>query len=281
MKIVAALRGGPNLTNVRTETLVEALKAHGYDVQLIGRGEVVKGADLLIQTGFAASNALKSQIEQRKPYLIMEAPFWRAFYQTPNASSWNYNGLAGGAFQHEPPSEPREKPELLPLRGDQGGTIIVGQKPTDHSLRGSDHVRWIMDRMREFPEATFRPHPLMVPQDGLEPVEDLFERYGYWVTYSSTVGCEALVAGCRVRADCEGSLAYGVAPDDRERWHHALSWRQARHGQFYPLVPYILEGYDEARSLAENGAQEVPRAKVQDKVIQANYYALLEAGRHS
>lgn len=275
MRIVAALRDGPNLTNVRTEALVEALKSHGHEVELIGRNEIVKGADLLIQTGFAASNALRSQIDANMPYIVMEAPFWRYFYDQRNASSWGYNGLAGGAYTPQSPSEEREKPPLLPLRVDLEGTIIVGQKPTDHSLRGDNHVSWIKERLAEFPDAEFRPHPLMVTPGSLEPVERLFGRYGHWITYTSTVGCEALVAGCRVRADHPSSLAYNV--QDREVWHHDLSWRQARHGEFGPLIPYILSGYEEARALSEAGRVERPREKVTGQQVQLDYYAILES----
>jgi hypothetical protein len=276
MRFVAALRSGPNLTNVRTEALVEGLKAHGHDVELIGREEIVKGADLLIQTGFAASNALRSQIDQQKPYLIMEAPFWRSFYPVQKCSSWNYNGLAGGAFAPETPSEPRNKPNLHEPRVGLGGTLIIGQKPTDHSLRGSDHVSWIIRCRNQIPEADFRPHPLMVPAGTLGPIEDDFEKYGTFVTYTSTVGVEALVAGCKVRADHRGSLAYEVT--DREQWHHDLSYRQAPNSEFGVLVPHILSGYDEARERARCGDVEHPREKVRSEAIQKAYYALLGKG---
>ena len=161
MKIAVALRDGPNLTNPRSECLIGPLEAEGHEVKRIGRGEVVKGADLLIQTGFAGSRALKSMIDQRLPYIIMEAPFWRDYYDVHASSSWGYNGLAGGAWAPSPPDEERPKPELKPMKAGTGPTIIIGQKPTDHSLRGSDHVKWILDVRSEVPEADFRPHPLM------------------------------------------------------------------------------------------------------------------------
>ena len=275
MKVVAALRDGPNLTNVRTEALTEGLETHGYSVKKIGRGEVVKGADLFIQTGFAGSNALRSAIDQRIPYIVMEAPFWRDFYDVHEASSWGYNGLAGGAWVPEAPDKERHRPPLKPMKAGTGPTIIIGQKPTDHSLRGSNHVKWILDVRAELPEADFRPHPLMVPQDTMEPIQSTLEKYWQVVTYTSTVGCEALVEGCKVRADHPANLAYGVREDDREQWHLGLAWRQAWHSDFGALVPYILSGYDEARARAREGLLEHPREKVRDTVQEQAYYQLL------
>jgi hypothetical protein len=275
MKIAVALRSGPNQTNVRSECIIPALIAAGHDVEIVDRAEVVKGADLLIQTGFAGSNALRSQIDARMPYIIMEAPFWRDYYDVHASSSWGYNGLAGGAWAPSPPDEDRPKPELKPMKAGTGPTIIIGQKPTDHSLRGSNHVKWITDVRAEIPEADFRPHPLMVSQGSLEPISEVLRRYVKVVTYTSTVGCEALVEGCQVRADHRTNLAYGVGPGHRGEWHHGLSWRQSTHDSFGALVPYILSGYEEARDRANRGLVEHPREKVRDTAQEQAYYKLL------
>ena len=275
MKIAVALRDGPNLTNPRSECLIGPLEAEGHEVKRIGRGEVVKGADLLIQTGFAPSTALRSTLDQRLPYIIMEAPFWRDYYDVHASSSWGYNGLAGGAWAPLPPDEERPKPELKPMKAGTGPTIIIGQKPTDHSLRGSNHVEWILNTRAEIPSADFRPHPLMVPPGTLDPISTVFERYGTFVTYTSTVGCEALVEGCQVRADHRCNLAFGVRESDRGAWHHALSWRQSTHDSFGGLVPYILEGYAEARERAAVGLVEIPREKVRNDAIEQAYYKLV------
>jgi hypothetical protein len=276
MRIAVALRSGPNLTNPRSECLIPALEALGHRVDRIDRGEVVKGADLLIQTGFAGSNALRSQIDNELPYLIMEAPFWRDFYDVHEASSWGYNGLAGGAYAPQAPNDERPRPPLKPMKAGAGPTIIIGQKPTDHSLRGSNHVEWIRSVRAEIPSADFRPHPLMVPSDTLEPIATVLERYVQVVTYTSTVGCEALVAGCQVRADHGSNLTCGVTDEYRADWHHGLSWRQSTHDTFGELVPHILSGYDEARSRARLGVVEEPRERVRDKRIEQEYYKLIK-----
>ena len=275
MKIVVALRDGPNQTNVRSECILESLEAEGHTVKRIARSEIVKGADLLIQTGFAGSNALRSQIDQRMPYLIMEAPFWRDYYDVHDSSSWGYNGLAGGAWAPLPPDEERPKPVLQPMKAGTGPTILIGQKPTDHSLRGSDHVGWITQVRAEVPDATFRPHPLMVPPGTLEPLETVLERTHKVITYTSTVGCEALVAGCEVRADHPYNLAYGITGDGRAEWHHTLSWRQSTHDNFGELTRHILWGYPEARARANEDLVEHPREKVRSKQQEQGYYKLI------
>lgn len=275
MRIAVALRSGPNQTNVRSECIIPALEDAGHKVVIIERGEVDKGADLLIQTGFAGSNALREQIDSWRPYIVMEAPFWRDYYDVHEASSWGYNGLAGGAWVPEAPDEERHRPPLEPMKSGTGPTIIIGQKPTDHSLRGDNHVEWIRSVKAEIPSADFRPHPLMVPHGSLEPISEVLKRYRTVVTYTSTVGCEALVQGCEVRADHRCNLAYGVDPEWRDEWHRGLSWRQSTHDTFGELVPYMLSGYDEARERAQVGVFEHPREKIRDLAQEMAYYELI------
>lgn len=270
MKITVHLREGPNKTNMRSECIIPGLEAAGHKVKVMGRGDYEKDSDLVIQTGFGASRALQEQIEANKPYLIMEAPFWRDFYPVHTCSSWNYNGLAGGAYAPEPPEEPRPAPELLPMVEDVSRTLIIGQKPTDHSLRGTDHVQWILDKKKEYPEADFRPHPLMVPAGTLAPFRDVLMAYDQIITFTSTSASEALVAGRQVQADHPGNLAYGVT--DREKWHHATSWRHAPHSEMHELVPHILSGYEEARARAEQGLFEIPRGRVDGQAVCQRYY---------
>jgi len=272
MKVSVHLRSGSNKTNTRSEALADALEAAGHKIVRVPRGESLPDVDLVVQTGFAKSPALMGAIDKGIPYIIMEAPFWRDFYDLMDASSWGYNGLAGGAWTPPPPSDERPKPDLKPMK-DSGKTLIIGQKPTDHSLRGSDHVEWILHTRASLPEADFRPHPLMVPERTLEPIRDAPVPYRRVVTYTSTVGAEALVEGCEVRADHRSSLVSGVT--NREQWHHELSWRQAPNSRLHQLVPYILSGYEEARGRIREGQCEIPREKVDGPAICKRYYKLI------
>jgi hypothetical protein len=253
---------------MRSESLAEAFEAHGIPTVRVGRDMTVTDSELVVQTGFGPSVALRDAIERRIPYIVMEAPFWRHI-DVFKTSSWGYNGLAGGAWRPTPPDEPRDHPPLQPMKT-EGKTLIIGQKPTDHSLRGADHVEWILRKQQEYPEAVFRPHPLMVAHDALPPIaQELSETYRC-ITYTSTVGAEALIAGAVSEPEHPGSCAYGV--EDREAWIHGLSWGQAKHTEMLQVVPYILSGYEEALERAKSGLVESPREKVDGASICQRYY---------
>jgi len=268
MKVVVGLRPQPNKTNMRSEALGTALEGAGHSVRYALRGDLVKGVDLYIQTGFAASRALESAIEAQIPYIIMEASPFRDL-DINEYSSWGYNGLQGGAWRPSVPQEERPKPDLQPEHG--GGQVIIGQKPTDHSLRGSDHVEWICAKRLALPEADFRPHPLMVMEGTQEPIAVALQRYGEVFTYSSTVGVDAVVAGCKAYADSEQSLLRYYR-GDREEFLHELSWFQALHSEYSSLVPYIVSGYEEAHARMAQGQIEHPREKVDGAAVCEQYY---------
>jgi len=274
VRIGVHLRDSDNRTNIRSIALRDALEALGHTTITSHRDTPIKGTELVIQTGFAQTHALLDAIDRRVPYIIMEAPYFRGFYEFYEASSWGYNGLAGGSWRPTPPpSEERAKPMLLPLKT-EGGILIVGQKPNDHSLRGSDHGQWLLDRFREFPTADFRPHPLTVAPGTLEPIDEALRKYKTVITYTSTMGVDALQSGSIVRADHRGSLCWNVR--DRDVFFHDLSWAQASHGDFHRVGAYVLSGYDDARSRAEAGLVEHPRPKVDGPTICQRYYRALE-----
>ena len=272
MKCVIGLRTGGNLTNMRSEALSEALRSAGHSIEHIDRSSGIKaGADLYVQSGFASSPALLSAIDQGIPYIIMEAPVFRC-YDLMTHSSWGYGGLQGGAWHPPSPEGERPKPELKPLHG--GGKLIIGQKPTDHSLRGSDHVKWIVEKRASLPEADFRPHPLMVLEDSQETISVALQRYGEVFTYSSAVGVDAVVAGCKAYADSEHSLLRHLQ-GTREDFIHELSWWQAPHSDYSSLTGHILSGYEEALHRAQIGDIEIPRGKIDGQVIQRKYDRLV------
>ena len=269
MQIGVHLRGGGNLTDHRSLNIAKGLEALGHKVVYRGRGEGATGDDLTVQTGFARSVALLSSIEQEIPYLVMEAPFWRHIDIFAN-SSWGFNGLAGGAFRHDPKESLRPKPELLPPKT-KGTTLIIGQKPTDHSLRGEDHGKWLKEKFLQYPDADFRPHPLMVPLASLLDLQLDLQNRRTVISYNSTVGTEALIAGCCSTPEHYGSMAYNVT--DRAEWLHKLSWGQFSHEEYQDpaVAEYVLEGYSEALSRAEAGKQEIPREKADGQAICERY----------
>jgi len=266
-----ALREPGNRTNERSLALSEALQ-DTCKVTLGLRSEDTRKYDLVVQTGFASTLALNSAIDHGIPYIIMEAPLYREGIDIMEVSSWGYNGLAGGAWRPDPPEQERPKPTLKPMKT-EGDTLIIGQKPTDHSLRGSDHVRWLLDKFREHWDARFRPHPLMVPSGSLPPLMDDLQGCRQVITYTSTVGADALVEGCISNPEGYGSSAYQVR--DREMWIHGLSWAQAEHRSFGELREYILGGYEQGRVRAHKGLQERPRERIDGAAIQQRYNRLI------
>ncbi len=110
------------------------------------------------------------------------------------------------------------------------------------------------------PSAGYRRHPIMldrrVPQ---ESYKDCLARTSFAITYNSTVGAQAVIAGIPTYTEHWGSLAWDVTTHDlsetpitpnRDEWLYALSYR---HIDTTIPLDYILSGYDEARSRAEAG----------------------------
>lgn len=225
-------------------------------------------ADLVVQTAFNNSIPLMGAVEQGVPYLVMEAPPFRTLMPMEKWSSFNYNGLAGGAFRPKAPDERRIQPELLPLKT-EGKTLIIGQKPTDHSLRGSDHVSWLVDKRGEYPEAEFRHHPLMVVEQ--EPIEKGLEDVKKVIVYTSTTAVDAAVAGCEVVV--EGPGCWWQSIGSREEECHELSWSSFTHTELASrrVAEHILSGYDEACTVEP----EIPKGRADGRIVCEQYYRRL------
>lgn len=283
MKVAIALRHEESFTNKRSRPVGHGLALLGHDVRYMGRENSARGYDLLVQTGFAQSRALLTAIDRRIPYIIMEAPMWRPLGKIDEntRASWGYNGLVGGAWAPPAPDEDRPKPTLLPLKEPGGATIIFGQKPTDHSLRGVDHVKWVLEMQRKYPDAELRHHPLMhIDPDRQEPLSCALDRCYRAVTYTSTVGVEALIAGCVSEVHGRQSAAYGIDPELREPWLHELSWRNFDFEEYATakVAVHIMSGYDEARERALLGNVEHPRSKTSGRNFMTVYYGTFGNG---
>lgn len=270
LEVSVHIRGGTNRTDMRSLAFATGLESSGHTVTYRSRGERSQGDDLVVQTGFARSEAILGAIEQEVPYLIMEAPVFRDFYDINKASNFTYNGLAGGGTRPIPGTEPRPHPPLHQGYGE--GTLIIGQKPTDHSLRGADHIQWIKDKLVEYPDAAFRHHPLMVMPGDQVSLDAALANAGRVVTWNSTAGVDALFAGCRVIVEGPGSEVRPGEP--RVEAAHRLSWSTFTHDELVslPVVHTILEGYEEAEANAKAGLQEIPRERVNGRAVCQRYY---------
>lgn len=263
MKVAVHLRGGPNLTNIRSEVIADGLYECGHHVKYLPRGEASKDADLVVQTGFSNTTAFKGAIDRGVPYLVMEAPPFRTMHPWETHSSWGYNGLAGGAYRPEAPHEDRAHPQQQE-RKEEGKTLIIGQKPTDHSLRGSDHISWLVAKLEEYPDAELRHHPLMVRAQS--SIEEALEDVSKVITYTSTVAVDGRFAGCEVVIEGRGSWG--------ELSTHDLSWCSFANDEYRSegVARHILSGYEEARHRAEQGLVEIPRGKQDGRAICEQYH---------
>jgi len=258
MKVVAYVRGNDSRTNERVRHFGEALGAE-FRVR-----EDPVDCDLAIQAGFQISPAMKSAMDSGTPIIILENPVWH-YGDKPATYTFGYNGLNGLAFVPESKFRPaRPKPTLQPWREPFSGQITVfGQVEHDKALRGADIEAWVARVQAVIPEAVFRQHPIMVGQNDppLGPFEDVLANTSLAITYTSTVGAEAVIAGIPTISCHEGSLAYAVSSHglgdapitpSRSEWIHELSWRHWSTDETLD-TNYILSGYEEARSRAERG----------------------------
>lgn len=280
MRIIVPMRDNENFTNKRNRCLAEGMATLGHTVVYTRRSDSVGAADLVIQTGFAGTVALISAIDNGIPYIITEHPTWRGpSAMTREAAeitqiSWTYNGLLGGGLHHKAGTTPRSHPVLRPMKK-TGDTIVYAQKPNDHSLRGSDHVAWLKKQLSWYPNSELRHHPIMLNRpDMQEEIGDAIARTLVAVTYSSTVGVEALIDGCVSIPHHPGSPAFSVPNRDREAWIHELSyWNMTMQEATYGRMPrHIMNGYDEALEQAQVGLVEVPRERVDRGVTLREYY---------
>lgn len=127
---------------------------------------------------------------------------------------------------------------LAPWQSGGDYVLIVGQVPGDAALHGKDLRGWYADQARKscgLP-VRFRPHPLAHKRGPVWPVPgttmdrgtlaDALAGAAVVVTYNSNAGVDAVVAGRRATCDDEGSMIWGLRPEDRERWAHRLAWKQ-------------------------------------------------------
>lgn len=277
LRITVAVRDVENDTNKRVRCFADGFRAAGHEVIYAGRGDrCPRGADLYCQTGFGASTGLLTAIDHKVPYFIAEAPTVRPNDGRDWEHEWvgyTYNGLNGGGTHIDPPPGVNRGlifPKLLPQRDiDLSNDVwIIGQKPTDHSLRGVDHVKWILNVKRNYPRAKLRHHPLMT-NGPVPPIEPILDSAGLVVVYNSTVGNEAVIRGCPVEVMHYGCSAYelGHGKITREDWYERLQWQNLsmKEARTPLYANVVLSGYDLALSNAKQGIVEHPRPKVDGK----------------
>jgi hypothetical protein len=257
-QIAAYVRTNESRTNERVTHFGEALGAR------FSSRETPIECDLAIQAGFQISPAMADAMERGVPIIILENPVWH-YGDKPSTYTWGYNGLnnlgTGSPCAHR---ESRPHPEVRPWKDYKSGSwTIFGQVEHDKALRGADINAWIKRVWDLFPSADFREHPVMLDASEMAVQEDFdscLERTSLAITFNSTVGAQAVIAGIPTIAEHAGAWAYDVSSradgpirtPDRREWLHELSWRHWNTSDDLD-VEYILSGYEAARAAAQRG----------------------------
>jgi hypothetical protein len=233
--------------------ITTGLKRHGYTVTH-ARVDVSTPGDLVVMWGWKQRRVINDCQRRGVPILVMERG------HLPNRMEWTscgFNGLGhratyaqvndGGARWREHFAHLEQ-----PWRKVDGYALVCGQVRGDASLWGCDFHAWAQgatDKLRGVGfDVVYRPHPLSVrlqrdmwrptgARFSTAPLADDLAGAAKVITYNSTVGVEAVLAGVPTVTCDAGSMAWpvsthgldaGVIRPDRTAWMHALAWTNWR-----------------------------------------------------
>ena len=229
--------------------LLAGLVALGHDAQVLDIRQCNGHNDIAVIWGTRYLRALGGYRHK----VIMEAGYFRDRLKYYSLGIGGLNGRADFNNTNSPSDRwvkhgvPRQ-----PWRDGSGDYILViGQVPGDMATAGIDLAQWydrIIDQitaMTDMP-VCFRPHPkapLSRPSPGKAliqdpvPLNDALERASHVVTYNSTTGVDAAIAGVPVYTEDRGSMAWPIAAHtlydlfnfklpDRCQWLYNLAYTQ-------------------------------------------------------
>ena len=218
------------------------------------------GADLSIMWGIKWPTVLAACHEERKPYLVMEKG---SLGDQEEEVTLGYNGFKQrGDFCNDTVSDDRWRARFSNLlrtwrEPNSGPIIVASQVETDSSVMGIHMGSWaqgVVAKVRSVlneQQIVFRPHPLSASDrcperatvSTLSLAHDL-ARASVVVTFNSTVGVDAILAGVPTIALDEGSMAWPVAAHEltestlldghepnRQRWAERLAYTQWNHAE--------------------------------------------------
>ena len=225
--------------------LVSGFQRHGHEVTLYDDPFPVD-CDLAVFWSHKKHQIIANQKAKGLDYLVIERGYLGE--RMTNHCSLGFNGLNGRAdFQNQNVPDDRGKMwrHLLEPYHDGKYTVIMGQVPGDAALTCN-----LQEFVSEAQQGAthhgkpivFRPHPVAkgYPVPGVMAVHGTLEHClhgAHWaITYSSNSGVDAALAGVRVTALDQGSMAWDIAahdytptrPTDAERveWLNWLAYCQ-------------------------------------------------------
>lgn len=232
--------------------MAAGLARHGIE-PIFGEFDVPHGGDFAVVWGWRQASVIRACKEAGQPILVMERGhlgdrmFWTSIGWGGLGRRGTYAGVKdrGDRF--------KANFDLWPMSTGARYVLVCGQVEGDASLGATNPLtwaQWVTGQLRERGyDVVYRPHPLIRRigdewcPDGARfsahhDLADDLRGARACVTFNSTAGVEAALAGFAVVAMDEGSMAWPVAshspnesflfPDlaEREAWAHWLAWTQ-------------------------------------------------------
>lgn len=237
------------------ESFAEGLRRHGWSASIKERPEP---CDLLVQWGVRDRHGMNLQQQIGGKVCIIERGYIGDRFSWTSVSfggGLNGHGEFCGPFDDDSRWKTHFADKIKPWRfNKEGPAVVMGQVPTDMSLKGLDSYRLWTVAVRKLKAAgwdvKWRGHPLAngftIDNLPLEtgPLEDCLNEAGFVVTINSNSGVDAVLAGVPTVTMDDRSMAWDVTSHDTEEmvmpdrteWAHALAWKQW-------LLPEMASGY--------------------------------------
>lgn len=210
---------------------------HGIEKEVSQYGDPMDH-DLLVFWGHGWRNEKlrNEQIAKGRHYLVMERGFFQDRFLHTSLGFDGLNGRACFLNHSSHPSRWSPHSHLLKPWNPRGNYyLLIGQVPGDNSCNHVDINKWCAQvRADADMPVMFRPHPL-VEESKTSLAKDMAGAAAV-ITFSSTVGVDAMLAGKPVIAYDPMSMVYGIAghdvsevsrvEPDREQWAYDLAYTQ-------------------------------------------------------
>lgn len=243
----------PQSPQGHAKLFAEGLARHGIKAEFRTSG-MYRRCDLAVFWAHKNVQVIHAQRSAGLDYLVMERGYFGDRFAM---TSLGYNGLNGHAQFHNAnmPSDRwrRYGVELKPWKTDGDIIVLMGQVPTDASLRNCDNYKsWVVNSAYQAQRlygkrVYFRGHPHPAASN-FRPdlptltgtLEEALSDAAAVITWNSNSGVDAVLAGVPLIACDRGSMAYTMAAQkigdplvrpDRSQWVNDLAYTQWTDGE--------------------------------------------------